>query len=248
MSVLFLGHLRVVVFLAVGIFRFLFVLLRIVFFFVFLFFFFGCFFFFALVVIARGEGRDHVLAESHGNELPGVRVNPGVVEITIDRGEFAAGLVVQVFAVGVEHGVAVVIVAAGDLVAFGFLDVVERDGGVLVVEIQGIGQPTAVPGPGYLEAVQVPVIEPELLADFAGLFLVDVMQVKAHGVVNKGNLFAVGRPLWAVAETVGEGGKRLLGAGAIRRAQCQLILAGAVAEVGDVFAVRRPGGIAFGHP
>jgi hypothetical protein len=205
------------------------------------------FFLLALLVVARGQRRGHVASQRHGGEPGGVGINPGVVQVAVNRREFPSGAEEEVFAVGIEDGQVVVVETAGDLVSLAGAAVVKDDGGVAIVFVGGVGDPAAVGRPAHGEALQFLVIHPELLIQDAVGPGLEVVEPDAHRLVNPDDFFRVGRPLRAVAKTRPQVRERLLGLRVRRpgrrfgRAHRQLVFARAVAEPGDEFAVRRPG-------
>src|SRR5436305_15189745 len=89
-------------------------------------------------------------------------------------------------------------------------------------------------------------IEPQLPGDLLRRFPIQIVQLKPHSLINEYELLAIRRPIRAVAESRAELGENFLLARAVAGAQRQLILAGAIGEIGDEFAVGRPGGESLG--
>jgi len=177
----------------------------------------------------------------------GVGIDPGVVQVAVKGGEAAAGAVVKVFPVRVENRVVIVVVTAGHLVQLSFARVIDHDGGVQVVEVLGKSHPAAVPGPGKAHARQGVMIVPQLPGNLGGFLFFQIVEVDAHGLVHEHDFLAVGRPGGAVAEARAQAGQNFFGAGAVGRPHGQLIFPGAIAEIGDGFAVGRPDRVAFRH-
>src|SRR5207248_690348 len=100
----------------------------------------------------RGQRRGHVLVE-HGqvNTARDRVVGAGHVDAVGGRADVGAGGEVQVLAAAVEHGVAHVAHAVGDLVAAAGGRVVQQRGPHAVLERLGVDQPTAVRRPDLIE-------------------------------------------------------------------------------------------------
>ena len=201
-----------------------------------------------LGVVARGERRLHVLPQRDRHEPGRVRVGPGVVEAAVHRLELAIRCVVQVLAFRLEGRLRVVQVPGRGLVQPGRLRVVEKDGAVRGGRRARIGDPARVGRPLEAEAREPAVRDPlRALIDLGRAVRVEILDVDAHRLVDERQLPAVGRPLRGVPEAGTERGHLLLGAGAVRRAQRQLVLAAPVAPVGHRLPVGRPARIAFRH-
>src|SRR5260221_12986857 len=74
-----------------------------------------------------------------------------------------------------------------------------------------------------------------------------IIDVYFHGLVNEGDLFAVGRPKEIITETSAIGRKLFFRCHLARFPQGELVFAGTVRPVGDVFAIGGPGGETVGN-
>ena len=83
---------------------------------------------------------------------------------------------------------------------------------MLVFEIVGKSEPTAVFGPTDFEIAESAVIHPAAVIDVSGLLLVQVVQVNAHRLIDEHQLLAVRRPPGPVAKSRAEFRQRLFGA------------------------------------
>ena len=198
-----------------------------------------------LRVVARGERRGRRLLQRHGDEPRRVRVDEGVVEVAVDRLEGLVRAEVEVVAVRAEGGVGGVVIAGGDLVPLALGRVVEEEGAHLVLQPPVVGEPPAVRRPAHGEALQRAVEHAEPLVHLRRPLPVEVVDPDPHGLIDEGDLLAVGRPVGLVAEARAEARQRLRLA-ALGGHEGQLVLARGVGEEGDVLAVGAPRGVALG--
>ena len=145
-----------------------------------------------------------------------VGIDPGGVQLAINRLEGAAGAEKQVFAVRIENRLVLVVIPAGHLVALAFPEVVENDRCLQVVLIPRISQPAAIGRPTESGMLQIRMVAASFLIDLDGLLAVQVMQVNFHRLVDENDLLAVRRPAGPVAVPGAEFRQDGLLAGAVR--------------------------------
>ncbi len=194
-----------------------------------------------LVALGR-EGVRHVLAQGHQEEA--VLVGPQRVQVeAAERGvEVPRGGEEQVLALVVEAGRALVGELGGDAVRRAGLHLVEEDGGELVRLRPRVGHPVA----GGAEGV-VGDVAAGAAVDAGDLAAAGVHQQQVEGGGAHGEPLAVGRPLHAVDPRPEPAGQLLRLAGAVGRAQVDLVLVGRVGDVGHLLAVGRPHREALAH-
>src|SRR5262249_9814398 len=146
---------RLVLF-AIGIVVLLFI--RLILIFVLLFFFVFFLLLVDLIVVSWSERGVDVFAQRNGDELVTIRINPGIIQITVNGRKRPARSVKEVLPTAVEDRVIIVIIATGHEVAFLFLGVVQSYGSMLILQIVGISNPAAVARPVELNSMEAFVI------------------------------------------------------------------------------------------
>src|SRR5690606_17093259 len=79
------------------------------------------------VVISRRERRRHIATQRHCREPHRVRVNPGVIEIAVNRAEAAARAEIEIFTVRIEHRQIVIVKTARHLMARIVLEIIKHN-------------------------------------------------------------------------------------------------------------------------
>ena len=170
-----------------------------------------------------------------------LHVGVGLVEPVVDRAGVGRGQEIEVLAALVESrlaGLGETVGHAGRLVVF---DRVEPD----LLEAGAIGErvsePLRVGGPGVVGPRRSPRPVDRLGGDAFDDSALQVDPGEGAGVVDEGDLLAVGRPDWPLVEPGPVQGVGLAFSLAVLRANDQAVFAGRVGEIRDRLAVGRPG-------
>ena len=200
------------------------------------------------LLVALGRERRWV-AVGENHEVHAPRQRPvRADDVGFERGPgVGARREVEGLAARVEHRIARIAEAVGELRALPVLERVEEDRAEVVLEPLRVRQPLAVRGPRRRPAAgRLPVA---ILVDANWLLLVDVDVPGREVRIDVGDLLAVGRPPgrrvegWLVIEP--DLPRRLH---AQRVADVQLVFAALLGEVGNPLSVRRPRRIALHYP
>ena len=151
-------------------------------------------------------------------------------------------------ALGIEDRVTGAVEGRGHFVALAVLRVVEDHHTVLVGVVPGVGDPAAVGGPVGPEGLQAPLIQGEPLVHVLDLACLHVADVDAHGLIHEEHPLGIRGPGDVIPEAGAQMGHLALLAGPIRGPHMQLVLSGAVAEVGHLLAIGGQGREALRNP
>src|SRR5579883_2946483 len=200
----------------------------------------------ALVLIAFRQQRAGVAFLEHGDvdaEVLVVVVG-GHIEPLGLQAEIRGGEEPEIFSAGVPRGPDGVGQAIGDLLGFAGLGVGDEDGVVEGLQATGVGDPLGVRAPDRVDGAAGH--HPRIAANDSGLAARDVEHPDVEVGIGIDEPLGIGRPGGRVVVAVAGEGDRARRRETVLRFDDKLILAGAVAEIGDVLAVRGPGGIALG--
>src|SRR5690606_16549327 len=108
------------------------------------------------------------------------RVNPGVVELAVNRVEVPLGTVIEVATLRIEGRLVIIIEAARHLMRLTSDRIEENDGTLAILLILRICQPAAIRGPAHAEPVEFTMVVPELLIHHRHLFGLPIHEMDLH--------------------------------------------------------------------
>ena len=201
---------------------------------------------FFLIALRRNRRRQVLAQDDDIHTSRDRAVLAGHVQPAGGESGVGAGGEIKIFDILVEYRKAGIAHAVCDLMGLGLFQRVNENGVQVALQLFRVSQPAAVRRPGRIERVKRIVICARIHAE--GLARTDIQIPDVVPLVRVGDLLRVGRPHRGVVEgrRIAEGEFLRLGQGALI-AQVQLIFARFIGEVGDPFAVGRPGRIALGH-